>query len=448
MAAGQVILGIDTMPRLRLITILAAAGAATLLLSGCVLLKPGSYSLTQPTGIGAAQLKFGACSIVVNEPEPEKFVPECGPQAEPEQGQMLLGLVVPSGTATPNTIAAVPGPGATATTFSRSSELAARMGEAELTEGSKGPPVGFEIAAYISGVVAESSTNEVSWSMEAGLGFPAVADGGSYGGPFAANVVLGWRNVTAIASSSRPINCKESGPEPESGQTFCGSATNESPIGVSDLKIRPSASAKVVPGERVNLPFVLDFASSAAELPKFKLALSSTLAGAELRLSNSAFTRAPTNSTTKRAPATTRKAMVKIPTTAALGDYELTLSATANKGGVATGVTILSVAPKGRAKVTVPKLFPASRAVSRGVPVTLYAPIAATRFTVVLKGPKRLAKKKFSAKGLGFKTLKLRVPSSSAAEALATGRALRLKVKVRQPGLRKPLRLTRLVNLR
>ena len=73
----------------------------------------------------------------------------------------------------------------------------------------------------------------------------------------------------------------------------------------------------------MKLPFVLDFASSAAELPKFKLAVTSTLPGAGLSLSGTTFTRGPTDPATNRAPATTRTAIVRVPATAAFGRYEL-----------------------------------------------------------------------------------------------------------------------------
>jgi hypothetical protein len=267
-----------------------------------------------------------------------------------------------------------------------------------------------------------------------------------------ATVIAGWRNVTPGLPPSRPINCEEEKP----GETFCGtsSASGEATIGVSDLKIQPPAPTTVVPGAKLKLPFVLDFASSAAVLPTFNLAATSTLPDAEISLSSSSFSRGPTEPATKRAPATTRKAIVQVPTTARLGDYELALTATATQGGAAAATTTLAVRPKGSAKVTVPRRVRAKVARGSGIPVTLGAPIAGTRFQIVLKGPgpsgrgkARLLRKVRTAKELGSVIVRLRIPRLKAEAILAAGGALRLEARIKVPGTKKPKRLVRLVHL-
>jgi hypothetical protein len=266
-------------------------------------------------------------------------------------------------------------------------------------------------------------------------------------------VIVGSRAVTAEAPASRPINCKETKP----GETFCGvpSASGEATLGVSDLKVGTPAPVSVVPGAKVKVPFVLDFASSSAELPKFKLSVASTLPAAQLSLSNTTFTRGPSDPATRRAPPTTRTAIVQVPATAGFGRYELTFAATAAQGGAATAATTLSVRPKGNAKVSVPKRVKGKVAWSRGIPVKLISPIAGTRFLTVLKGPRpsgrgslRLLRKVRTAKELGRIDLRLRIPRAQAEAFLETGATLRLEAKILQPGTEKPKRSVSTLKLR
>ena len=279
----------------------AAAAVLAILLSGCIGIKPGTYSLTQPAGIGAVNLRLTVCTLIVGEIAPESKVPpiRCGAPSEPGQGQMLATLVVPVGSVTPESLTVVPGSGAAPTTFTRNPGLTAAMKATEFSPGVVGPPPGFEVAGYSSGQVAEPGGQELNWTIEGVIGLPPGAGGGTFGGPLKATTIIGWRNVTPGLSASRPINCEEEEP----GTTICGGAqaSGEATLGVSDLKIAPPARTTVVPGAKATLPFVLDFASSAAALPKFQLALSTSLPGAGVRLSNSTFSRAPSDPATGRA---------------------------------------------------------------------------------------------------------------------------------------------------
>ncbi len=426
-----------------------------MLLSGCIGLKAGTYTVSQPGGIGGFNLKFTLCTLVVGEPPPGSEIPTvgCGAPSESGQGQMLVTLMVPTGSTTPEFFSAAPGPGAGAMSFERNPELTARMRATEFTPGSVGPPPGFEVFGYSSGAVAESNAQEFTWTIEPRLGLPPGAGGGSYGGPLKATVIVGWRKVTPELPASRPINCEEAKP----GETFCGAAepNGEATIGVSDLKIRPPATRAVVPGAKVKLPFVLDFASSAAPRPTFKLTATSTLPDAGLRLSGTSFSRGPTEPTTNRAPATTRQAIVQVPASARLGSYELVLTATATQGGAATASTTLTVKPKGTANVTVPKRVKAKTARGAGIPVTLVAPIADTRYRVVLKGPGpsgkgrvRLLRKVRIAKEVGSTNLRLRISRTQAEAFLAAGAPLRVEARINQPGTKKPKRFVRVLKLR
>ena len=83
---------------------------AAIVLSGCIGIKPGSYSLTQPAGIGAVDLRLTVCTLVVGELAPESKVPpiERGAPSEPGQGQMLATLVGSRRRVTPESLTAAP----------------------------------------------------------------------------------------------------------------------------------------------------------------------------------------------------------------------------------------------------------------------------------------------------------------------------------------------------
>jgi len=440
--------------RVKALLAIVASVALVVVFSGCAGLKPGSYSLSQQAGIGPVTMKFTLCT----QTEPSKSS-ACGPvpTGEGTQAQLMVGLLVPPGASTPDSFAAVPAAGSPAITFTRSAEVAARM-STNAYDGPRevfGTPAGFEVAGYISETVNEVEGQAVEWTAEPSLGLPPAADGGSSGDPFKAIVASGWRNVVEPAlPASRPIDCENA----EGGnETSCGLilAEFEATLGVSDLKIKPPATTAVVPGQKVKLPFGLDFASSAAERPKFTLAVGSTLPGAGLGVSNKTFNRAPSDPATHRAPATTRKAIVQVPASARFGSYEVSFTATATQGGAVASSTRLLVKPKGQPKVKAPKKVKANLAYRRGIPVELFAPIAATRFRLVLQGPRpngkgrvRLLKRVRRAKALGPIKLRLRLSRGRVEGLLAAGKPLRLEAKVNQPGASKPQRLVRTLKLR
>ena len=438
--------------------VLAIAGALALagVLSGCVAIKSGSYSLSQPAGIGPVTMKFTLCTL---NGEPAEASTTCGaiPAGEGAQAQLMVGLTVPPGASTPESFSAVPAPGSPSLTFTRNAEASAQMSAnvADFVRSATGVPAGFELAGYISETITEVEGQALEWTLEPGVGLPPAADGGSSGAPLAAFLVSGWRNVEAGLPASRPIECDTEGKTPNT--TFCGAILPESEatLGVSDLKVQPPAESATVPGKKVKLPFVLDFASSAAKPPKFALAAGTTLPGAGLSLSNASFGKAPSNPTTHRAPPTTRKAIVQVPASARLGSYEVSLTATAAQGGVVRSSTVLRVEPKGKPKVKAPGKVKARIAYRRGIPVTLSAPIAATRFQLLLKGPRpngkgrmKLRKRVVKAKQLGSSTLRLKLPRRRVEALLAIGKPLRLQARVRVPGKQKPLRLGRSLTLR
>jgi len=438
------------MRRTRLSILLVACAAAALLLSGCVWLKEGSLALTQPGGIGTVQLRFALCTTVVAG-TPEKVEISCGSEAKATEGQFFVGLVVPTGTQAPETLAVTPGPGAGPLTLTRSTAVAQTLSSnpALAEAGAAAPPPGSEILGYASSVIAEPAGQTLEWTVSASLGLPPVADGGSYGGPMRVAVLPASREVTPERPASRPFSCSTEG-----DLTFCATTETAVELGTSDLKIAAPASTAVAPGTRVEVPFALDFSSSSAALPKFSLKATSTLPKAGLRLPNASFNRAARNATTRRAPATTRKVIVNVPPSARPGNYELALTATATQGGTATGVATLAVKPPLRARLVAPRRVKTSTASAKGIPVRVVMPVAGSKLVLRLleRGPggspraqlKKIVRK---AKAAGPLRLRLKLTPAKALALLAAEARLALKATISTPGL-KPRKLTRTLRLR
>lgn len=434
------------MRRTRLPALLTAVAAAALLLGGCVGLKEGSVVLTQPGGIGSVNLRFSICTLVVNE---ESKSVACGAGSEATEGQFFVGLVVPTGTQAPEALTVTPGPGAGPLTLTRSAEVAPALSSNPLLAetGTAVPPAGAEILGYASGTIAEPAGKALEWTVDASLSLPPTADGGSYGGPMRVAVLPASREVTPERPASRPLSCA-----PED-LTFCATSEAAVELGTSDLKIAAPASA-VAPGTQVKVPFTLDFASSAAALPKLSLKATSTLPKARLRLSNASFSRAPTNATTRRAPATTRKVIVDVPASARAGSYELALTATATQGGTAAGVATLTVKPPLKARLKAPRRVRARTASAKGIPVRVVMPVAGSKLVLRLSGPgpggtgqallKKIVRK---AKAAGPLQLRLKLPSAKALALLAANAKLTLRATISTPGV-KPRKLARTVRLR
>ncbi len=281
----------------------------------------------------------------------------------------------------------------------------------------------MEIVGYSSGVLQDPATQTLTWTVEAGLGLPPTADGGSYGGPFKAIVLPGWRLVNGELPANRPFACGK-----EEDETICSVPTSETTLelGTSDLKISSPTGFRAAPGTSVKIPFSLDLASSAAVLPKFTLGAASNLPRAKLNLSNGSFTRQPTDATTKRAPATTRKVIVEVPPSARPGTYKVAMTATAGQGGQATGTAALVVKPPLKPRLRVPRRIRARVASAKGLPVQVVMPVAGSRVQVRLLDPKRLAggkpliaRKAAGAKRAGALKFRLR---DSACQGSATAR--------------------------
>jgi hypothetical protein len=322
---------------LRLPILLAAVVALAVAISACAVYKPGSFQVSQPAGIGDVRFHLALCS------EDEELGGEeaCNPGDRTGQAQLMLAFAVPKGSTVPATVTAAPGPGATPIVYSRNQEVADRAAELPRGEGEPPwPPPGSEIVGYLSSVIEEKEGETLEWTIDANVGLPAAADGGSFGGPIGAGLATGWRAVGEGLSADRPIDCAEG--EPPAITSFCG-IDEELQVGVSDLKIpAPTAVTTANLGAVASIPFSLDFASSASPPPSFALSATTTLPGAAVALPESTFV-PPSLSPGSRAPLTPRVVNVTVPADAQPGGYDITLTATAAGGGKVSQVAKLTV---------------------------------------------------------------------------------------------------------
>jgi hypothetical protein len=316
--------------------------------------------------------------------------------------------------------------GAFAIDYTRNQEVADRYAEMKGIEEKPWPPVGTELVGYLSGVVSEKRAGEGEgsweWTIDADFGLPAMADGGSYGGPFATAVGTGWREVRETLPANRPLDCSETEPEPGPPfpTTLC-SVNEEATLNVSDLKISPPATVSAYVGGKAPIPFSFDFSSSVSPPPSFALAASTTLTKATISLSDGGtFAPGPIDPTTHRAPAATRTATVAVPTKAKPGTYDVTLTATTAAGGSVTQVAKLTV-KKPTLKLGKAKLNHADGTATLSVTVP-----GAGSLTISGKG---VTKRKLKA--AKAKTLKVQIKATGKAKTalLETGKA-KIKVKI------------------
>jgi hypothetical protein len=332
-----------------LVLLVAVAGLAAAL-SACAFFKPHSLTLAQPNGIGSVHVRFELCT--------EAKEAKCEPNSQSPEAQYLLGIAVPKGSVAPSTVTAQPTtPGTAPIVFSRNDEVAAEMtastakfaelGEPTPEEQELGtrpwPPAGMEGIGYLSAPYQEQK-EAGEWTVDADFGLPVPGDGSPFTGPFSSAIALGWREVSPENPASRPVHCArfEEGMGVDPEDAFCAGTAQEAQIGTSDLKIKPPASSSVFLGGKATLPFGLDFASTASNLPSFTLSAASTLPGATVALSSSSFSPPAPDAGTHRS-AGSDTATVAVPSTAAPGIYEVTLTAKTAEGATVSQVAKLEV---------------------------------------------------------------------------------------------------------
>jgi methionine-rich copper-binding protein CopC len=410
---------------------LSAAGAIALVIIGCAFPKPGSLSVSQPTGIGSARVHFALCTIS----DEDDLL--CGENDEDVTVQYLVGIAAPVGSVPPETFTAAPVDGASPIVFTRNEEVSSEVAAASaslqksiaedpeaVTDSSlvaaPWPPAGLQGFGYISAPVQEFKGQTAEWSVNADFGIPTVADGSPYPGPFAAGLGFGFRFVSAKQSSSRPVHCArlEEGVEPKESDAFCAGSFQIAQFNTADLRI--GAPAKPIPafvGGSPQISFPLEFAGGTP--PAFALSATTTAKGGKVKVGSKTFTPAAPDPTSHLSPDATGKVTVTLPPKIKPGTYSVTLTAVAPQGGSTTGTA--------KIKVTKPKLKFGSTKVdaAKGTATLKVTVPGAGTLTIKGKGVKTVKKKAKKKKTLKVKI----VATGSAAASLGTTGSAKVKIK-------------------
>jgi hypothetical protein len=425
--------------RSKFLVLLVAVAGLALALSACAFFKPGSLSVSQPEGIGAARVHFVLCT----EPEGET----CEPNEEEGQFQYLLGVAVPPGAVPPATVTATPSGGGEAIVFSRNDQVAPEIAAAVTSEHNVAPeafektwpPAGLEGVGYLSGVVNEVKNSTIEWTVDADFGLPIPSDGGPFTGPFKSSPAIGIRVVDAENPPNRPVKCISfEAEEPNSSEALCGSSEEEAEVGTSDLKIAAPATASVFAGGNASLQFAMNLGSTASAVPTFNVTAGSSLPGATATVSASTFTPPAPDASTHRSSGS-ETVSVAVPSTAAPGVYDVTITAKTPQGGTATQVAKLEVT-KPKLKLGKVKLNKRNGTAKLSVGVPGAGTLTASGKGVV----------KAQRKATGPTTLKLTIKSKGKAKKklAKTGKA-KVKVKlVFQPENGAPVTKTKSIVLK
>jgi GH24 family phage-related lysozyme (muramidase) len=397
---------------------LVAFAVLALAISACTVYKPGTFSVSQPAGIGSVRVHLALCSATKEG--------ACIENTGEAENQSLLAIAVPKGASAPGTITAAPTSGGPAIVFSRNDQVAQAISEASQGGEEPWPPAGTEGIGYLSNVFKEENGVR-EWTVDADFGLPPTADGAPYAGPFPFSAFTGTRLVGEFAPGEnagpgdRPVDCftTESGEPPQEDDAICEFVESGS-FGTSDLKVgAPTTTARVYVGGNATLQFGFDFASTATALPTFNVTAGSSLSGAALAVSNPTFTPAAPAPDTHRSSGS-ETVTVTVPSTAGPGLYDVTLTVKTDGGATLTQtgkVEVLQAKIKlGKVKLNKKK---GTAVLSVGVP---------TAGTLTLSG-KGLAKAQRKAKAA--KTLKVTIKAKGKAKKKlgATGKA-KVKAKI------------------
>jgi hypothetical protein len=330
--------------RSKFFVLVVAVAALALALSACAYFKAGSLSVSQPQGIGAARVHFVACT----DPEGAK----CEPSGTEGQVQYLLGIAVPPGFSAPATISAAPSGGGSPIVFTRNDLVAAELSAAVASEVAAAPenfekqwpPAGLEGVGYLSGVVTEVEGATVEWAVDADFGLPTPSDGGPFAGTFKASPAGGVRAVDAENPADRPVHCLRADSEeaPKDSDALCFNSEEEAEVGTSDLKISAPPAATVFSGGTAALPFGFNFGSTAPSLPSFNVTASSNLPGSTATVSAPSFSPPAPDASTHRSSGS-ETVTVAVPSTAAPGVYDVTITTKTPQGASVSQVAKLEV---------------------------------------------------------------------------------------------------------
>jgi hypothetical protein len=393
------------MPRfLRPAALLAVLVALPLTLSACAEIDQASITVTQPGGVGAVHVHFRLCTAHQGFPSGEYEL--CAANQNNGNGQQILAYAVPKGSSIPATITPTPGPGAPAIVFSRNQEVAERIAEEGASSEPPWPPVGDEVAGYLSNVIAEHEGDNYEWSVDADFGLPTPADGKAFAAPYEAGLGEGWREVSEEKPANRPINCEESVFSPPEVHFYgtCSFLRETFPLPASDLKVTAGAPVEAFAGDTVPVQFGLELGSTAASPPSFVVSGTSTVPQAKVASTEPSLAPPSLDPQTHRSAPIASTLKVATPAKARAGTYQVTLIASPPAGGKVSATATLKLA-KLTIKVGKVHFKPAKGTATLSVKV----PAAGT---LRLSG-KGIAAVKRTPKGA--KTLKLNIRAKGAA---------------------------------
>jgi hypothetical protein len=395
---------------------LVALAGLVLALSACAFFKEGSLQVSQPAGLGAVRVHFVLCAQAEG--------PDCGPNINEGQTQVIIGVSGPKGMSAPATITATPtSGGGEPIVFRRSDQAAQELAQEEDAElGKQWPPTGTEGIGYVSAPINEVKGVAREWSFDGDFGLPSAPDGGAFGGPFSTLIAYGIRGVGGEAGSAdRPVDCVEDPDElKENKEAAACLTTEEKSVGTADLRILPPAQTSVSLGGKAAVAFPFEFAGQPPAVLDIRLTATSTVPQAPVTLDTTSFVPGPPAAGTNRSPIASRIATVAVPKATKPGLYEVTVTAAVPQGGSVTQVAKLLVT-KPKIKLGKLKLNKAKGTATLFVKVP-----AAGAVTVYGKG---LAKTKRAAKAA--RTLKVPVkPNAKTKKQLAETGKSKLKAKI------------------
>lgn len=308
-------------------------------LAACTFYKPGSFSLSQPSGIGNVKVQFVLCNQT-------EETGGCGPNGGTGDDQSLLGIAVPKGASAPATIVANPTAGGPAIVYQRNDQVAQEISQTSQGTEHPWPPAGSEGIGYISDVFPEEEGLR-EWTVEPSFGLPPAAGNVPFGGPFPAALWVGSRGVGEGLASDRPLDCHPIGEEwdlDDEDEASCRFA-DQGQLGTSELTVASPLpyAVPVYVGGKVTVAYPLIFASTATQLPSFKLTAAATLPKAGLKLQDPAFLPGAPDAATHISPPDAAVVDVTVPKNAKPGLYEVTLTATTPQGGTVSRVAKVRV---------------------------------------------------------------------------------------------------------
>jgi hypothetical protein len=323
----------------------AACAGLTLLLTGCVAIKSQTASQRLP-GVVTLDVKvcvsdhnqstYGDCVPGANTNENDNGTDGDDLAGQPVvgNGQLLLGFRVPDGTTAPASFASTDG----RVIFSASPGYASAL-TAEYV-----PVAGFHWVGYLSNSTSFNVQFQDNRLTTVRPEFVLPEGAAPFAGPFRWRVVAGSRQNSATLPATAPIGCpvgSESCFDSPTLSTTSGRATlTHLSTAVSDYAVLAAPAASAGQGETASFTFPLQDSDGANKgaLP-VTLSASTTLPGASPKVGAASVT-IPRNGRT------TATVSVPVPPGTALGNYTVTLNASAGQGVTRSRAATLTVADK------------------------------------------------------------------------------------------------------